>query len=118
MKISKLSTLKTVESKRKFRDQIIRHFLDGQNTLEELRRYPEAYEKIREVKSQKERYLSTEAMITSEPNNKYLDLCLNQIRDLVKNEVIGVSGTTINSVVWEAVSDWLIRCPLDFNSNT
>jgi hypothetical protein len=119
-KISRLPTIKKAAKRRLFRDQMIKHFLEGQNAIEELRRYPTAYERIRQAKGQRERYLATEAMIATGSNSEFLNACLNQIRETIKSEVPGVADHTIEAIVWEAVSDWMIRCPLNFvqaNSN-
>ena len=42
---------------------------------------------------------------------------LDDIRDTVKQEVPGVSKGIIEIVAYEAIADWIIRCPLDFPAN-
>lgn len=113
-KVVKLPTLSSPTHRRKFRDKIIKHFLEGQNILDELRRYPQTYEKIQRVKSQRENFLATECMVPTGSPAEMLQEALRAIRQTVQKEVLGISSGTAESVSWEAVSDWLIRCPLDF----
>lgn len=113
-KIAKLSSLKSEDEQRTFRDQIIKAYLDGQNALEELRRYPLAFENVHQVKSQKERYLYLESRSTSGTSVDILQNSLSDFRDTVNKQVRGVAPSVIDSVVWEAIADWMIRCPLDF----
>jgi metal-dependent hydrolase (beta-lactamase superfamily II) len=111
---NKISRIPTIHHRRLFRDRMIKHFLEGQNTLEELRKYPTVYENIRMAKSDRERYLATECILATGSPVDILNDALYKIQQIVKAEVPGVSNHTIEAVAWEAVSDWLIRCPLDF----
>jgi hypothetical protein len=96
------------------RNQIIKHYLEGQNVLEELRKYPTAFEAIKIAKSERERYLATEVYLETGSPPEVLRKALNDIKETVRNQVPSISDPTIDAVAWEAVSDWLIRCPLDF----
>lgn len=113
-KISRLPTLESDESRRQFRDRVVKHFLEGQNTLDELRKYPQIYENLRKAKGGKERYLATEVMLSEGSPSTILQEAIQDFRRLARAEIRGVSESTIEAIVWEAVSDWLIRCPLDF----
>jgi hypothetical protein len=113
-KILRIPTLRNDDARREFRNLIIRHFLEGQNTLEELRKYPTAYENIRIAKGERERYLATEVMLASGLPHEILVEALGEIEQTVRGQVRQVSDGTVKAVAWEAVSDWLIRCPLDF----
>lgn len=116
-KIRRIPQLDTDAKRRNFRDLLIKAYLEGQNTLEELRKYPVSFENVRKVKSQKERYLALETMASSGTNMEIFRASLDGIRDTVVQEVPGVSNTVIEAVAYEAVSDWLFRCPLDFPNN-
>ncbi len=113
-KVARMKTMKDIERRRKFRDEIIKRYLEGQNVLEKLRDYPAAYEGIRRAKSERERYLTTEVLLAAGAPPKILHDALENIQNVVRTEVRGVSGHTIDAVAWEAIADWLIRCPLDF----
>lgn len=113
-KILRIPTFQDNDTRLRFRNQIIKHFLEGQNVLEELRKYPMAYESIRIAKSDRERYLATEVMLASGSPKEILMEALERIEQAVRVQVREVSDSTVKAVAWEAVSDWLIRCPLDF----
>lgn len=113
-KLSRLPTLRSEAQQSDFKDKILHHFLEGQNALEELRQYPTAYEAAIRAKSHRERYLATEVALTTKPGNELLIECLHQIRNAVRTEHASISEDTLEHLAWEAVSDWLLRCPLDF----
>ena len=113
-KIALLPTIRTQQARREFRDDIVKHHREGQAVLEELRKHPSAYEAIRKAKSEQERYLKSRgALAEGSPSNIFYE-ALDRIQDVVKDNVRGVSTYTIERVAWEVVSDWLLRCPLNF----
>ena len=114
-KLERLPSCQNEDQLRKLRDNFIKHFLEGQNVLEDLRQYPEIYESIRRAKSERERYLATENMFSVASPPERLKEALDQFR-LTLSEIRGVSTHTIDAVIYEAIADWLIRCPLDFPS--
>ena len=113
-KIGRIASLETDEERRAFRDHIIQLYLDGQNILDELRKYPNIYEGIWEIRSQKERYLGIKTMVSSGTNMDIFRECLVDIEQAVKSEVRGIAPTTTEAIVFGTVSDWMIQCPLDF----
>lgn len=90
-KIRRISKLDSDAKRRQFRDSLVRAYLLGQNTLEELRKYPIPYENIRKVKSHKERYLTLEIMGSSGTNMDIFTASVDGIRKTVAQEVPGVS---------------------------
>jgi hypothetical protein len=113
-KISRLSTCTTPKKRTVFRDRIIKHFLEGQNILEALRKFPNKYEELIEVKNQRENFLATECMVATGSPAQLLHDALKAIRNAVSDGVGGLSEHTAEAMSWEAVADWLLRCPLDF----
>lgn len=113
-KISHLSTIKTDAERKDFRNKIIQCYLEGQNLLEELRMYPLEYEKIIQIKSQQAKYLSIETKIREESEGKMLASCIDKMKDSVKESVPSVGGSTIDVIAMQAVSEWMILCPLNF----
>lgn len=113
-KIGKLQHLKSEPERQEFRNAIIKAYLDGQNALDELRKYPIPYESIRQAKSQKERYLYLETRSFSSTSSEILEKSFDDLRNTIHNQARGISPAVINSVIWEAIADWIIRCPLDF----
>lgn len=102
------------EERRRFRDQLIKVYLEGQNILDELRKYPLAWENIRRAKSQTERYLVLESLSSNGTSVDILQSSLDRIRNTVLDYAPEVDKSTVNAIAWEAVADWIIRCPLDF----
>jgi hypothetical protein len=95
--------------------EMIKHYLNGQNTLEELRQQcPNIYETVRRTISEKERYLVIQSMLREGSNRALLQKALGEISDSVKAHVRGITLGTVESLAHGCVADWLIRCPLDF----
>ena len=53
-------------------------------------------------------------MIHSGPNNELLEQALDQFIANVQEATKGLSGMMVETLAWEAVADWMLRCPLDF----
>jgi len=112
-KANRLSTLSDDVARAAFRKSIIKAYLDGQNILDDLRKYPMAYEAIRKIKSDKEMYLSLEIASLANANPEILRKSLEELRTSTR-KVPGLSDGLMEGIAWEAISDWIIRCPLDF----
>lgn len=112
-KAARLKTLSDDFSRASFRKNIIKVYLDGQNVLDELRKYPTAYEEVRKIKSDKEKYLSLEIASLADANPQILRRALEDIQTMI-GDVPGISNGLKDAIAWEAISDWIIRCPLDF----
>ncbi len=112
-KANRLSTLSDDVARAAFRKNIIKAYLDGQNILEDLRKYPMAYEAIHKIKSDKEMYLSLEIASLANANPEILRKSLEEFRASTR-KVPGLSDGLMEGIAWEAISDWIIRCPLDF----
>lgn len=113
-KIARMPTMRTEPQRKKFRREIIRYLLHGQNVLEVLRSYPEIWTAIRRAKSERERYLWTQCMSSGEAAGSILQDAIEQIQEDVKRHAAALSAGDIEAVAHEAVADWLTRCPLDF----
>jgi hypothetical protein len=114
LKIAKLPTLTTFEKRKSFKLEVIKWWLDGQNILDGLRKYPEAWESIRRVKSEQEKYLRADCMISNKQPYDMLKDALGKIEDSVKKNIAALADSSRKAVAYEAVADWLMRCPLDF----
>ena len=113
-KIVLLPTLHSEQARRAFRDKIVKFHREGQGVLEKLRQYPSSYEAVKKAKSEKERYLWMKGALAEGSPSDIFNKALDDIQTTVERNVRGVSEHTIHLVAWEAVSDWLLRCPLDF----
>jgi len=113
-KASRLPTLISDDAQLNFRNQIIKRYLEGQNLLEEIRKYPTTYETITRIKSEKERHLEMEMLLSTKGNNRLLIDTLDTIKKAIELESSNIVSSTIEGIAWECISDWIIRCPLDF----
>lgn len=114
-KIGKIKTLSNQEQRSKLRDEMIRHFLVGQNALGRLKgTYPDLYEVVIRLKGERESFLAVESLLSSGPPNKTLRETINSFTSTLEAKLPGVAGQTAKVFAFEAASDWLLRCPLDF----
>jgi hypothetical protein len=98
-----------------FQDRVIKHYLEGQNALAQLNeKYPEQYEQVRLAKDQREQFLETECLISGSTPGDLLMTTLQKFKEHLTTDIVGISEYTADRLTWEAISDWLIRCPLKF----
>jgi hypothetical protein len=104
---------------RRLRDQLIRHYLEGQNALAKLRTdFPEIYETVDRIKKDKEHFLATESLTTSALPPEHLRETLESLEAEIDAKLQGLDRFTVKQLVQEAIADWLLRCPLDFPNST
>lgn len=114
-KVARLPTITTHARRIAFRDEMIQHFLYGQNVVRALQKaYPISYDRVVRVKYGKERYLRTTSMIATGNPATILTDTIGKLREAIENEKCGVTSGTADALTYEAVADWLLRCPLDF----
>lgn len=113
-KVGLLPTIRSEGDRVKFREKLLRHYLEGQDTWEFLRKFPTIHEKVFQAKRQRERFLESSWMIHSGPNNELMERALNQFMESVRAATKGLDMFTVEALAWEAVADWMLRCPLDF----
>lgn len=106
---------KSEEKKRKFQTRIVGHYISGNILLGRLlQEQPETYGRVIEYKVSRESNLETETYTTTKVPAEFLEATLQQYR----SELIGVPGISprvAESLAHEAVADWLLRCPMDFD---
>lgn len=113
-KLGRLNTLTTNEQRSRFRDTILRWYLEGQDLLDNLRSYPQIHERILAAKVHRENGLVA-ACLTHE--GTAAGLLKETLRELLvdfRSEAQMLAKSSAESLAREAVSDWLLRCPLDF----
>lgn len=97
------------------RGQLIGHYVAGQNAISALHNdFGELYEKVLEVKAQHEQFLATESMTATGLPTQVLRDTITAYEKSLAETVLGLDSHTAKMLVWEAVADWLLRCPLDF----
>lgn len=94
----------------------IKSYLLGQNILEQIRKdYPTHYEKIISLKNATEINVEIASAVPNGNPGDHLKHTLTEYRDNIDNQLNkSIELSTIIRLGHEAISDWLIRCPLDF----
>ena len=114
-KIGKLNPSLDKNLKFKLRDNFIRYYIEGQNVLEKLHSdYSDLYVKVRQLKTNREKFLETSSLIPTGAPADMLRRALSEFKSELTDEVKGLSNNMVETLGHEAVSDWLLRCPLDF----
>ena len=113
-KIGRLYSLNTIEKKKEFRDRVLKWFLEGQELLNALRKFPDTYEKIIHAKSHRENYLASLCISEDGISSKIFSGAKSDILSTFSREVRELSPLNSDTLAHEALSDWLLRCPLDF----
>jgi len=112
-KLIRLPTLLSDDARQKFHSQVLDWFLKGQEILDGLRAYPDTYAKVKSAKSHRESFLVT-GMISGLSPQEHFMRSLNDLRESLEEEVRELHRFSSESLAYEAVADWLLRCPLDF----
>lgn len=96
------------------KQEMIRHYLDGQNVLQSLsNEYPEMNVRARREKSDHEQFLATLTRLGSSSPSHTITSQMEAFRAKMQESLPGISEFNINQLAWEAVADWLLRCPLE-----
>ncbi|WP_219495302.1 hypothetical protein [Proteus terrae] len=114
----KLPKINPSESTQKtYRQFLIQKYLDYQNLLDELKtNWVELYKIIYSHIQRRENNL-VGLSILSPTNSQPSEKMTQQIKVLTENieqDVPSLKGTDLEKITWGVISDWLIRCPLDF----
>jgi len=98
-----------------FGQKLIGSHVAGQNALNGLRKdHPQIFETVDSCKSTREALLAIEASASLASPQDFLSEVLKKFRvDLL--EAAPFAAQSAEALVWEAVADWLMRCPLDFS---
>jgi hypothetical protein len=112
-KLTKMPTLPTDALRGKFHSDVLDWYLKGQDILDSLRAYPETFAKVKAAKSHRESFLVT-GIVSGRTPQDHLIQSINELRDALEQEVKELHRFSSESLAYEAVADWLLRCPLDF----
>ena len=106
---------KSREQKELLQARIVANYIGGNVVLGRLEReLPETYAKIANYKAGKEANLEAESVITNKVPAEFFDQTLQQYRKELA-AVPGIGPAAANTLAWEAVSDWVLRCPMRFD---
>ena len=112
-KLRKLATLPSEVERDRFKEKVLRWYLDGQAVLEGLRRYPQVYERVIKTKAHREGFLVM-ASVAGGASHEILTKSLSEFLDSLQTQAKELHKFSAEKLAYEAVADWLLRCPLDF----
>lgn len=117
-KIDLMSPWKLPKKKEELKRDFILHYINGQNVLDKLKsRYPDLHIKALKTKGDRERFLSITSGITNASPADIFNDTMKQYSEELTDKLRGLDLYTVNTLSFEAMSDWLLRCPLDFPSD-
>lgn len=104
------------EKKLQTKNYLVHRYLDYQNLLARLLQdWTDIYEIIIRSVQNRQSYLESRFLIAPDLlPNEVIKEELQKLEDDLAREVIALKRTDIEVIKWGVVSDWLIRCPLDF----
>ena len=112
-KIARLATLQTDAKRLQFRNDVLGWYLQGQALLDSLKiDSPSVYGTVVKLKSQRERYLVADSLAAKTPEDQF-GLAVNKLLNSLQSEAKQLSTSSTERLAYEAVADWLIRCPFD-----
>lgn len=115
IKTKKIPGLVENEKVEEFKVDIVDHYLRGQNIISNLYKdYPDIYAKLDNCKRAYENSLRTMSLLNSSPAGKYFSQALDEYNNELRSSLPNLNPAIVQVLRWEAVSDWLLRCPLDF----
>lgn len=111
-KATRLTEGKPIEQRERLQARIIANYIGGNVVLGKLERdLPETYAKVIDYKAGKEANLEAESAITNKVPSEFFEATLQEYRaELTK--VPGIGPNAANTLAWEAISDWVLRCPM------
>jgi hypothetical protein len=109
-----ISISKPTRFAERFRTRIVKNFISGSIVLDRLEKeLPETYKRVSELKQQKEDDLDTETVTRNTVPSEYFDQTLQSFQAQL-NATPGLTAQAATVLANEAVADWFLRCPLDF----
>lgn len=114
LKIPKIESDSSKAEQRK--SFIVQKYLEYQNLLESLRQdWGDVYESVYKCINNRQEFLEGRFMISTEAQPpSVIKEELRLLREDIMNEVKTLKGSDLEKIIWGVISDWLIRCPLDF----
>jgi len=114
-KLRRLSTLTSRKLRQECRNRLVAKSIEGQNILEQIRSLsPDLYERIIQLKSARAASLAMESYTSTINPNDRLTSVVNDYMASLRKEVKVLPHGADTVLGYEAVSDWLALCNLDF----
>ena len=104
---------KSAKVREGFLNQMVKDYTAGSVVLSKLEQdVPEVYEEVIKKKTDREGELETASATSTMLPGKFFDETLSQYKAELRG-VAGISPRAVDILAREAVSDWLLRCPLE-----
>jgi len=105
---------KSEDMRRRFLNRIVKDFTKGQVVLGKLELdLPDVYENVIERKTFREDELEAECVTNTSVPGEFFNATLAGYKSQLRS-VSGISPHAADLLAREAVADWLLRCPLEF----
>ncbi|MBC8952289.1 hypothetical protein [Xenorhabdus sp. PB62.4] len=115
LKLPKINSSESVQDS--YRHFLIQKYLDYQNLLDELKRnWVDIYQIVYKCIQQRETNLVGLSMLSlsnAQPGEKMLKQ-MEVLKENIEKEIPTLKESDLEKINWGVISDWLIRCPLDF----
>lgn len=113
-KIQRYVGICELEKLRELREEWLRAHINGKNVLSSLRKsHPQLWEEVDRCKSQRRRFLFVNfSTLKAAPD--VLKEAVDKLRTSIEAKIPQIEELTLEALVYEAVSEWIIECPLDF----
>jgi hypothetical protein len=112
-KVPKVTNSENVESTKNF---LVQKFLEYQNLLDFLMgEFPDIHREIIGIVDNRRSYLESRFLTDADKlPGEVIKSEIKSLREDVKGSVETIKNSDLELIEWGVVSDWLIRCPLDF----
>jgi hypothetical protein len=96
---------------------LLKQYLEGENALQRLRVVaPDSYQNVLNARSDKESLLVIEHPPSTLSSPVLLPTIVDELSANFARENPNFSKSLSDKLAWASVSDWLMRCPLDFQA--
>jgi hypothetical protein len=113
-KTSVIAQGKSISMRGNFLKRMVKNYIDGQVVLGKLElELPEVYEDVIRRKTDREGELEAECVTNTSVPGQFFNSTLSAYKSQLRS-VSGISPRAADILAREAVSDWLLRCPLEF----
>ena len=114
-KTARIPTLDDPNRAEEFKATIMANYVRGQVVLDRLSRdFPEVFEVIIQEKSARSRQLEIESLLATGDGRERVTAEIQSMKETIQSRFPNISAETQTSLAMEALSDWLLTCPLDF----
>jgi len=115
-KLKKITAYTNDAARAKARRTFLERYRVGQSALDALRsRAPEVHDAAWAAKVHREGLLSSATILGGPQQLELLRSTLETFQADLQRDVLAIKPRLAEILAWEAVSDWLLRCPLDFD---